>query len=90
MICPRCNYDLVTIINRGEKIAYCPNCRDKWLDRSDLEVTIETSEVVELSTSTDLQNHAITEHHNIHLNDNCDEKHPQEKKNIFSNFLTFR
>lgn len=90
MICPRCNYDLVTIGNRGEKIAYCPNCRGKWLDRSTPEVISATSEADELSTSTDLQNHAITGHHNIHSNDNCDEKHPQEKKNIFSNFLTFR
>lgn len=90
MICPRCNYDLVTIDNCGEEITWCQNCRGKWLEQNDPEKMVGKDEGDETSKNDWQQNPAFIEHYNTDSNDTCNQVHPKKEKNIFSNFLTFR
>lgn len=41
MNCPHCNVTLVMTERSGVEIDYCPQCREVWLDRGELDKIIE-------------------------------------------------
>ena len=41
MLCPACQVDLQMTERQGVEIDYCPKCRGVWLDRGELDKTIE-------------------------------------------------
>ena len=43
LLCPVCRVDLVMADRAGVEIDYCPKCRGVWLDRGELDKSIEMS-----------------------------------------------
>ena len=43
MKCPNCNVALTMADRNGIEIDYCPDCRGVWLDRGELDKSIERS-----------------------------------------------
>jgi uncharacterized protein len=43
MKCPNCNVNLLMTDRNGIEIDYCPECRGVWLDRGELDKSIERS-----------------------------------------------
>ena len=41
MLCPTCRVGLVMSERQGVEIDYCPQCRGVWLDRGELDKSIE-------------------------------------------------
>ena len=53
MKCPNCNVTLVMTDRSGIEIDYCPDCRDVWLDRGELDKIIERAGAENKNIQTD-------------------------------------
>jgi len=87
MNCPHCNVSLVMAERSGVEIDYCPQCRGIWLDRGELDKSLERSAQVNSRQTTYVENRQVAQHtpqdqhynkHNEH--DRHDDKHGKYTK----------
>ena len=93
MKCPVCkDIDLVMSERQGIEIDYCPSCRGVWLDRGELDKTIErnlTSTSNSYSQNSYNEQKSHKEHHNKYDNHANHGYHKKKKEGFLSEIFDF-
>ena len=83
MKCPVCNVALTMSDRQGIEIDYCPQCREVWLDRGELDKIIERSTSYQHGENSKKSEHKVAyDEKSKHHGHEHEYKHKHKKKSF--------